>query len=353
MYSYREKNFYEWFEASPTSDRNDIHAAYRKASLKYHPDKNPDPDAEDTFYRLKRAHDILMNESQRSSYHRFGDHNDGQVEDATGMTVVMLSLVNYLLCFILGYVLTFAKPFHFARQIIIVYLVGSFCLELHMRYVEGDAVLDFIPTMSQLLPFEKILLLRQLFPSILCLSIIVSSSIYVDQDAVLQYLLKGILTTNQAIVVKTAELQQNAPAGGLGMSGPLTSTAARKIAAERAGGMQSAAVRSLQEGGRTQSTSIGGEDAQTPTDATNAGGDSSKAAPAGGEGKGNMFREFVNELSDDQRQRLNEILVQTHQQQQQQPKGGGFNIYQLIFVGVIAWIWFSRSSSSTAGGDVP
>ena len=44
-------------------------------------------------------------------------------------------------------------------QIFFIYSVAVFCVELQQRFVEGDDSLNFIPFVSGLLPFEKILVI--------------------------------------------------------------------------------------------------------------------------------------------------------------------------------------------------
>jgi len=48
-------------DGTMSHDVADIKKAYRRLALKYHPDKNPDdPNAEDRFDQIRRAHDYLL-----------------------------------------------------------------------------------------------------------------------------------------------------------------------------------------------------------------------------------------------------------------------------------------------------
>lgn len=51
----------------------DIKRAYRKLSLKYHPDKNPSPDASTKFAEIATAYDVLSDDSKREAYNRGGE----------------------------------------------------------------------------------------------------------------------------------------------------------------------------------------------------------------------------------------------------------------------------------------
>ena len=54
-------------------DKTTIKKAYFNLARKYHPDKNPDPDAREKFERVQKAHDILMNDELKVAYDEFID----------------------------------------------------------------------------------------------------------------------------------------------------------------------------------------------------------------------------------------------------------------------------------------
>lgn len=62
-------NLYELLDlenTSPTSSQ--LKKASRAASLKYHPDKNPDADTTEQFIRVKMASEILATSYKKSAY---------------------------------------------------------------------------------------------------------------------------------------------------------------------------------------------------------------------------------------------------------------------------------------------
>lgn len=69
------QNLYATLEISRHSSGLEIRQAYKKISKKLHPDKNPSPEAESQFQRVSHAYDILMDESPRDIYNRFGEDN--------------------------------------------------------------------------------------------------------------------------------------------------------------------------------------------------------------------------------------------------------------------------------------
>lgn len=61
-------NFYELYGISKDSDSNEVRKAYRKLSLKWHPDKNSEPDAETMFRKVVAVYEVLKDEEKRKRY---------------------------------------------------------------------------------------------------------------------------------------------------------------------------------------------------------------------------------------------------------------------------------------------
>ena len=53
------KNYYEILGVGRHASTYEIKKAYRKMALKYHPDKNKDSGAEETFKEIAEAYDVL------------------------------------------------------------------------------------------------------------------------------------------------------------------------------------------------------------------------------------------------------------------------------------------------------
>lgn len=61
-------NYYSILNVTPSSSMKDIKKAYRKLVLKYHPDVNKDPDAEEKFKDITKAFKVLSNPKARLKY---------------------------------------------------------------------------------------------------------------------------------------------------------------------------------------------------------------------------------------------------------------------------------------------
>ena len=67
-----KRDFYEVLGVSRSCDDDELKRAYRKLALKYHPDKNPDGEAEERFKEISQAYAILSDAQRRAQYDRFG-----------------------------------------------------------------------------------------------------------------------------------------------------------------------------------------------------------------------------------------------------------------------------------------
>ena len=57
------KKYYDILNISQNSTKDDIKKAYKKLALQYHPDRNRDPDAPETFKKISEAYQILSDKN--------------------------------------------------------------------------------------------------------------------------------------------------------------------------------------------------------------------------------------------------------------------------------------------------
>lgn len=70
----KETKYYDLLDIPPNSNENEIKKAYRKMSIKWHPDKNPDNKEQATkkFQEISEAYSVLSDDEKRKQYDQFG-----------------------------------------------------------------------------------------------------------------------------------------------------------------------------------------------------------------------------------------------------------------------------------------
>ncbi|KAG4998406.1 hypothetical protein AAZX31_10G239800 [Glycine max] len=63
-----EDDCYDLLGVTQSANASEIKKAYYKLSLKYHPDKNPDPESRKLFVKVANAYEILKDEATREQY---------------------------------------------------------------------------------------------------------------------------------------------------------------------------------------------------------------------------------------------------------------------------------------------
>lgn len=67
------KDFYKALGLDKSASDNDIKKAYRKMALKYHPDKNKSPGAEEKFKEIAEAYEVLSDPKKKEIYDKYGE----------------------------------------------------------------------------------------------------------------------------------------------------------------------------------------------------------------------------------------------------------------------------------------
>jgi molecular chaperone DnaJ len=71
--SMAKRDYYEVLEVSRGVGDAELKAAFRKAAMKHHPDRNPgDKDCEERFKEINEAYEVLKDADKRAAYDRFG-----------------------------------------------------------------------------------------------------------------------------------------------------------------------------------------------------------------------------------------------------------------------------------------
>jgi len=69
----KETKFYDLLGVSPGASETEIKKGYRKAALKYHPDKNPSEEAAEKFKEISSAYETLSDPQKREVYDTYGE----------------------------------------------------------------------------------------------------------------------------------------------------------------------------------------------------------------------------------------------------------------------------------------
>lgn len=68
----QKRDYYEVLGVSKNATESEIKKAYRKLAMKFHPDVNKDPGAEDKFKEINEAYEVLSDQQKRQTYDQFG-----------------------------------------------------------------------------------------------------------------------------------------------------------------------------------------------------------------------------------------------------------------------------------------
>lgn len=214
-------NHYSLLNVSRNSSPLDIKRAYKKLSLKLHPDKNPDdPDASAKFDRVKKAYDVLMDMEFREVYNKFGQDgiNSNKRFDETQFFIELA--VFYVTWGIMAYVLTLGRRSSLARQWTFTGLIVMLVAEISIMTSRGNPFPAwFFPQNTE---YEAVWLMHTLFPAFMngCRSI--GGYLYVDLEAQTRQLLTGLMEQNKDILLVLRDVQigvQNIQANGGGGGG--------------------------------------------------------------------------------------------------------------------------------------
>ena len=67
-----KRDYYEVLGVPSTASSEEIKKAFRRLAMKYHPDRNKEPGAEDRFKEIGEAYEVLANAEKRGAYDRYG-----------------------------------------------------------------------------------------------------------------------------------------------------------------------------------------------------------------------------------------------------------------------------------------
>jgi molecular chaperone DnaJ len=91
-----KRDYYEILGVARTADTEEIKKAYRKAALKFHPDRNPNnKEAEEKFKEAAEAYEVLSDADKRRRYDQFGHNGLRAGADFHGFTDINEIFANF------------------------------------------------------------------------------------------------------------------------------------------------------------------------------------------------------------------------------------------------------------------
>ena len=74
----QKEKYYKLLGLTPSASDQEVKKVFRKLAMRYHPDRNPDPQAHELFILLTEAYDVILdkNYTTRSSMTRKAEKND-------------------------------------------------------------------------------------------------------------------------------------------------------------------------------------------------------------------------------------------------------------------------------------
>lgn len=161
----------------------EIRQAYKKVSLKNHPDKNPTKEAEATFQAVKKAYDTLMGEKERDIYNRFGRDAAFSSSDPRSDELKLIAdiFIVYLLWGLAIYGATLSPGSRICRTWMAIVLLVILVIEVSLSLTETElpAWMPFHCT-----EFQLITALHCAVPCLLLLLQALAEHLYVDMNAV-------------------------------------------------------------------------------------------------------------------------------------------------------------------------
>src|ERR671920_713359 len=74
-----KRDYYEILNVQRTASNDEIKSSYRKLALKYHPDRNKSPEAEEKFKEISEAYAVLSDQEKRKRYDTYGHVGNEEV----------------------------------------------------------------------------------------------------------------------------------------------------------------------------------------------------------------------------------------------------------------------------------
>lgn len=150
--SHSPENLFQVLGVPRSANSSEIKQAYRKLSIKLHPDKNPTEEAHERFLLVTKAQNALLNEETKHAYDRWGNLGLKWVE--TSQDVKVLGLINFAIVALVQcirvFILTTGLGRTNARSYSYALLGLVLAISMSLRFgEEEDIPVPFAPSMTR------------------------------------------------------------------------------------------------------------------------------------------------------------------------------------------------------------
>jgi len=259
----RGPSYYTMLGVTRASNPLEIKRAFKKLSLQLHPDKNPSPDANDQFDRVKQAYDVLMDMEFREVYNKFGAPGIKANKRFDENQFLLETAIYYVSYGMMAFLLTMGKKSGEARNWVLTGLMAMLVIEVAIMTSQSNPIPSWLA--PRLTEYEVVWLMHSIFPAFMngCRSL--GAYLYVDiEQQTRQFLLalseqnKDILLVLRDIQIGVQTIQANGTGGGGGGGGAprLATTAGATPSAGAARALPTGKLKELQDRLRTSNTSV-------------------------------------------------------------------------------------------------
>ena len=255
----RGPNYYSMLGVNRSSNPLEIKRAFKKLSLQLHPDKNPSPDANDQFDRVKQAYDVLMDMEFREVYNKFGAAGikaNKRYDENQFLLEVAIYYVSYGM---MAFLLTMGKRSGEARNWVLTGLMSMLVIEVAIMTSQSNPIPVWLA--PRLTEYEVVWLLHSIFPAFMngCRSL--GAYLYVDLEQQTRQFLLALSEQNKDILLVLRDIQIGvqtiqASGGGSGNAPRLASTAGAAPSSGPAKALPTGKLKELQDRLRTSNTSV-------------------------------------------------------------------------------------------------